>query len=73
MEREIEIINKIIRESVIHGADSGGSYDQNEKKLLESINEWIEFKDVSEEYVAMYTKVDCRAKGTWEIIQIVRR
>lgn len=29
MEKEITIINKIIREAIIHGADSGGSYEQN--------------------------------------------
>ena len=73
MEKEIEIINKIIKESVIHGADSGGSYDQNEKRLLESINEWMEFKGISKEYTAMYIKIDCKTKGIWEIIQIVRR
>ena len=30
MEKEIKIINKIIAEAVCHGADAGGSYDQNE-------------------------------------------
>lgn len=33
MEKEIEMINRIIVEAVMHGADSGGSYDSNEKNL----------------------------------------
>ena len=50
MEKEIELINNIIANAIIHGADSGGSYEQNEKDLTKAVNEWLKFKRVSHKY-----------------------
>lgn len=50
MEKEIEIINKIIKESIIHGADAGGSYEQNEYNLIVAVNEWLIFKGLHNRY-----------------------
>lgn len=70
MEREIQIINKIIEEAVIHGADSGGSYDQNEEGLLRAINDWLEMKDLSTEYEIVEIPV---RRGRWRIYQIIEK
>ena len=51
MEKEIEMINRIIVEAVMHGADSGGSYDSNEKNLIGTMKEWLEFKGLSNRYI----------------------
>lgn len=38
MNEEIKIINRLIAEAVIHGADCGGSYDQNTEEREEKSN-----------------------------------
>lgn len=68
MEKEIAIINKIIREAIIHGADSGGSYEQNEKELTIAINEWLKLKGLSDK--CTLTKVD--TGDGWFLYQIIR-
>lgn len=64
MDKEIEMINKIIAEAVMHGADSGGSYDSNEKNLTDAMKEWLELKCLSNRYGVeknMEVKTRCRA------------
>lgn len=68
MEKEIEIINKIIREAIIHGADSGGSYEQNEEELTNVVIEWIKLKNLADRYII--TKVD--TGNGWIVHQIVQ-
>lgn len=70
MEKEIWIINKIIREAIIHGADNGGSYEQNEKSLVKAIYEWLELKDLSDKYKI---KEDIDTGHGWFLHQIVKR
>ena len=50
IEREISLINKIIAESILHGADAGGSYDSNREWLFEAINDWIKEKGLEGKY-----------------------
>lgn len=38
----IENVNRIIRHAVTHGGDAGGSYDQNEEGLLNSIYSFMD-------------------------------
>ena len=38
IEKEIQLVNEIIANAIIHGADLGGTYDQNEKELTRAIN-----------------------------------
>lgn len=68
MKQEIQIVNKIIKEAVIHGADSGGSYDQNEHDLIAAINEWLIFKGWHNQYT-IESKVD--TGDGWSVPQIV--
>ena len=41
-EKEIELINSVIREAIVHGSDNGGAYEINEDGLRESVSEWLE-------------------------------
>ena len=72
MDREVELVNKIIKESIIHGADWGGSYDTNEKNLIESIEEWIIFKELQHKYTIGKVRFDEPLKYSyWIMYQIV--
>lgn len=68
MEKEIELINKIIKEAIIHGADAGGTYDQNEYNLIVAVNEWLIFKGLNKRY---YLKADVYVGDGWAVNQIV--
>lgn len=69
MEKEIQIVNKIIREAVIHGADAGGSYDQNEENLIDSIKAWLNLKGLNDEY-----DIDIIPVGDgWSVYQIIKQ
>lgn len=70
MEKEIKIVNKIIREAIIHGADLGGSYRQNEENLVNAISEWLELKGLSDKYVV---KDNIDVGDGWNLHQIVKR
>ncbi len=72
MENEIKSINQIIIESVIHGADSGGSYDSNENNLINSINNWLELKQLKDEYEVKEVEVHIR-RQLWFMLQIVKK
>lgn len=67
MEEEIKIINKIIAEAVCHGADAGGSYDQNAYNLITAINQWLIFKG----WANRYTVEETIAENEWHTYQIV--
>lgn len=69
MEKEIQIVNKIIREAVIHGADAGGSYNSNEENLIESIKAWLNLKEMSDKY----TIDELEVGDGWYIYQIVSK
>ena len=78
MENEINIVNRIIFEAIRHGADPGGSYDCNEKNLLESIEEWLNFKGFQNDYIVkeQEVKVKCSYNDNyeiWSVFQIVKR
>ena len=68
MEEEIKIINKIIKESVWHGADSGGSYDQNDVGLVTAINKWLIFKGLENRYVVVETITEDGFMMTYQIV-----
>jgi len=51
IEYEIELINNIIKESVIHGGDAGGAYFSNTKKVYSVIQEWLNYHDLSDIYI----------------------
>lgn len=70
MTKEIKLINRIIKEAVIHGADSCGSFDQNEDCLMEAILDWLEFKGFDEKYTAKYIDLLDDDWCWWRMIQI---
>ncbi len=50
MEKEIELLNEIIANAVIHGGDWGGTYDSNIESLVLAINNWLREKGVRDKY-----------------------
>lgn len=67
MEKEIKIINKIIAEAVCHGADAGGSYNQNAHNLITAIDQWLIFKG----WANRYTVEETIAENEWHTYQII--
>lgn len=57
---EISLINKIVREAVMHGADPGGSYDSNEEGLTKALQRYINFKGISDDYTVANVKFGCQ-------------
>ena len=45
---EIELINNIVCEAVMHGADAGGSYDSNSRGLTKALQRYLDFKGISD-------------------------
>lgn len=70
IEKEIKLINDIVANSVMHGADAGGSYNSNMQGLTQSLNAWIESKGLTD-YVVQEVEV-VLDNGRWlDIPQIV--
>lgn len=72
LKQEIELINNIIAPSVVHGADSGGSYDSNEDILVMAIQEWIVAKGLEDKYTMMEIEKEI-SNGCWLFWQIVAK
>ena len=47
MLKEVEAINNIVYQAVLHGGDSGGSYESNETDLTDVLYEWINLKGLT--------------------------
>ena len=43
MRKDIELLNDIIFNAILEGADAGGSYGSNGEMLIKSIKRWMEF------------------------------
>ena len=50
MQREIELINNIIANAIIHGGDWGGPYDSNLENLVTAVNNWLREKGLKDSY-----------------------
>ena len=64
--KTIQAINDLIFNAIIHGADAGGSYDQNEQGLRESIFNLLKVLGIQDcilEYVY---------RDDWCVIQLVK-
>ena len=48
--QEIKLVNDIIANAVIHGADLGGVYDSNPKGIALAINNWLKAKGFENDY-----------------------
>lgn len=76
MSDEIKLVNRIIAEAVMHGADMGGSYDRNEQDLTEAITDWLKSKGVDNEYCVKEIDVIKnvgRYNEYWRILQICEK
>ena len=71
MEKQIELINDIIFNAIMHGADPGGSYDCNEEGLYRSIENWLKTNNITGYTIG---EVDIPYNGgTWlGVVQIVK-
>lgn len=65
-EKEIELINSIIREAIIHGSDSGGAYEINEEDLRESVSNWLDYHGLSEKYTLR------KFSDGWNVMKLCR-
>ena len=65
-EKEIELINSVIREAIVHGSDNGGAYEINEDGLRESVSEWLEYHDLSEKYTLR------KFSDGWNVMKLCR-
>lgn len=66
----VESVNAITRHAVTHGGDSGGSYEQNEEGLINSLKQFMNEMNLSFdewEIVEAYHIKD-RVFTTWQII-----
>ena len=70
--KEIELVNNLIIQAVMHGADTGGSYDCNEDGLVLSIQDWVEFKGIEDKYTVMEIEVIVN-DSYWIVWQIVEK
>ena len=72
MEQEIQLINDIIVNAIAHGADIGGSYEQNVKGLSEAMNRWIREKGLQDSYhvIRSARKIN-ESMGYWPTLEIV--
>lgn len=74
IEYEIELINNIIKESVVHGGDGGGAYFCNTKEVINSINNWLIFHNLTKFYTIEYQKPYETFEGYYSIIpKIVKK
>lgn len=70
IEKEIKLINDIVANSVIHGADAGGSYNSNIQGVTQALNAWMESKELTD-YVVQEVDV-VLDNGRWlDMPQIV--
>ena len=65
-EKIVLAINDLIFNAVVHGADAGGSYDQNEQGLCESIFNLLQVLGI-QDYILEYMYRD-----GWRVIQLVK-
>jgi hypothetical protein len=60
---QISLINDLIFNAIMHGADPGGSYDCNEDGLTASIEKWLNFNGIEGYVIERVERKD--TKGYW--------
>lgn len=55
---EIELINRIIVQAVLHGADAGGSYDSNNAGLTKAIMNFLITVGIADEFCVRDTIIN---------------
>lgn len=64
---EIDIINDIVKQAIIHGADCGGSYDNNRENLTNAMNRWISLRKLHGKLIVQEVTCD----DGWIVLKIV--
>lgn len=78
-DKDIEAINNLILEAVIHGADISGSYNQNRDGLICAMDYFMETYDLYDKYkidevdVKKADGVELYLNGTWNVPQFVEK
>lgn len=63
IDQEIDIINRIILHGILHGSDPCCTYDSNEEKLISTINDWIKYKCLENEYCVSKINIEFKEYG----------
>lgn len=50
IEKELRLVNSIIREAIRHGGDAGGSYFTNGQNLNNTIMDYLKVRDLDNQY-----------------------
>ena len=50
IEREIELMNHVIANAIIHGGDWEGPYESNTVGLVKAVNNWLREKGIKDKY-----------------------
>lgn len=69
----IESLNKLIAETVIHGADSGGSYDSNWQDMKTAIYQFLDMIGIDSENYMLVKNAYKKGKGIWYLPYLVRK
>lgn len=77
VQRELDMINDIIVNAIIHGADGGGSYESNKEGLMEAMRLYLSYKKLEEKFVVKEQDVTVQDTKTgsvevWPAIQFVK-
>lgn len=69
----IESLNKLIAETVIHGADSGGSYDSNWQDMKTAIYQFLDMIGIDgENYILIKNSYE-KGNGIWYLPYLMRK
>ena len=71
--RVIESLNKLIAETVIHGADSGGSYDSNWQDMKTAIYQFLCMIGIDGENYMLIKNAYEKGNGIWYLPYLVRK
>ena len=69
----IESLNKLIAETVIHGADSGGSYDSNWQDMKTAIYQFLDMIGIDSENYMLVKNTYKKGNGIWYLPYLVRK
>ena len=69
----IESLNKLIAETVIHGADSGGSYDSNWQDMKTAIYQFLDMIGIDDENYMLIKNAYEKGNGIWYLPYLVRK
>lgn len=71
-DEEVQMLNSLILEAMVHGADSGGSYAQNFDGLTCAMVSIMKYYNLNDRYAI--SEIDVKRQGAvWRTLQFVGR